>query len=225
MNASSHFSPRPHHRRRLPGMPGVCIKKLSIGEPDYPEIRNPEKDGNIIGTVMRNEKIENARSIADAVRQQRQQQPATRSTPDMKNALLETLEAKLLTNEMDCTELRKLAEARKRGIPVSLASLNLGCDPEQGSCLGDSYLLKKLEALVLVKEEECAKARKLVVGGRKRELPWTERGITRSMSLLAPTSILRPRASPQRTQSNPTLQRTKSVTWGTNIVSLSPIDI
>jgi hypothetical protein len=221
------FSPRPHHRRRLPGMPGLGVKKLTIDEPDYPEEnRNPEKDGNIIGTVMRNEKIENARSIADAVRQQRQEQqaptpPSPSSSPSvMRKALLERLEAKLLANEMECTELRKLTEARKRGIPVSLASLNLGCDLEQDSCIGDSYLLKKLEALVLVKEEECAMARKLFVDASKRGLPRTERGVTRSVSL-APTSILRPRASPRRAKSSVApLARHKSVTWGTNSVSL-----
>jgi hypothetical protein len=160
---------------------------------------------------MRYEKIETALSISNAVRQQRQQESAT-SACIMQNALLERLEAKLLSNEMECTELRKLAEARKRGIPVSLSSLNLGCDPEQGSCLGDSYLLKKLEALVLLKEEECAKARQLFVEASKRVLPPTQKGTTSclvslSNHLNSPKSVLRPPASPRTT---------KSVTFGSS---------
>jgi hypothetical protein len=220
MNASSRSTVRPHSRRPLKIVTGL-LRKLSksklVDEEDTEKTQlqvensSPEKGKNSIGAVMRNEKIETALSISNAVRQQRQQQSAS-SRSIMQDALLERLEAKLLTSQTECTELRKLAEARKRGIPVSLSSLNLGCDPEQDSCLGDSYLLKKLEALVLVKEEECTKARKLLVEAIKRGLPRTQKDTSRysclslSNHLHSPKSVLRPPASP------PTK---KSVTWGT----------
>jgi hypothetical protein len=126
-----------------------------------------------IGAVMRSENINYARSIASAIRQQRQEQKAP--TPPsslsslssiMNKASLERLEAKLLANEMECTELRKLTEARKRGIPVSLASLDLGCNPENGE---NDVLLQRLEALVLEKENEYTKVHKLVLEARKRD--------------------------------------------------------
>jgi hypothetical protein len=86
-----------------------------------------------IGAAMRHKKIENARSIVIAAREQRQQQQ-------------EALEGKLLASEMGLTELRKLVDAWK----------------------GDTISLRKLEAVVLMKEVECNKARKLVAEARKK---------------------------------------------------------
>jgi hypothetical protein len=164
------------------------------------ENSSPVKDGISIGAAVRNEKIENALSIANAVRLQRQQQTdasASTSTSLMQNALSERLEANLLKNEIECTELRKLTEFRRRGIPVSLSMPNLGCDPGKDSCLGDSYLLKKLEASLLVKEDECTKIRKLLlVDSIKRGLTRTQKDPTHccvslSTQLNAPKSVLR----------------------------------
>jgi hypothetical protein len=125
-----------------------------------------------VGAVMRNDTIERARSIASAIREQQQQQKqqhTARPASDMHHALLKRLEAKLLANELECTELQEVADAWKGGIPVSTTLLHLGWEPEQVSSLGDSsYLLQKLEALVLVRQEECNKVRPLVVGVRKR---------------------------------------------------------
>jgi hypothetical protein len=150
-----------------------------------------------IGTVMRNEKIENARSIASTISEHRQHKAAT--SPLMHNALLERLEAKLLTNEMECTELRKLAEARTRGIPVSLITLKLGFEPESDSCMGSKCLLQKLNALVSLKEEACTKVRKLLIGARKRDM-------ARTTQTKTPRSILR---------KQPSFTGKKSVSWGT----------
>jgi hypothetical protein len=84
-----------------------------------------------IGAVMRYEKIENARSIAIAIREQRQQQQ-------------EAVEGKLLANEMGLPELRKMVDDWK----------------------GDMISLQKLEMVVLMKEKECNKTRKLVAEAR-----------------------------------------------------------
>jgi hypothetical protein len=130
------------------------------------------KKGVSIGAAdMRNETIERARSIASAIREQQEQQPQTAPRSFiMHNALLKRLEAKLLANEMECTELQELADAWKGGIPVSTTLLHLGWEPEKVSSLGDaSYLLQKVEALVLVKREECNKVRKLALVARKRD--------------------------------------------------------
>jgi hypothetical protein len=85
------------------------------------------------GAAMRHDKIENARSIVIAAREQRRQQQ-------------EALEGKLLANEMGLTELRKLVDAWK----------------------GDKISLQKLETVVLMKEKECNKARKLVAKARNK---------------------------------------------------------
>jgi hypothetical protein len=85
------------------------------------------KDEIKMGAAIRSEKIERARNIATAIRQQRQQQQ-------------ETLEAKLLANERGLTELRKLVDTWN----------------------GEEITLRKLEAVVLMKEKECEKTRKLV---------------------------------------------------------------
>jgi hypothetical protein len=192
MHSPSHSprrsSVRPHNRRPFRIMPGLFVKKVLnsnlVHTKEAPSQQQVDDSGPVnIGTVMRNEKIENARSIASAIREQRQQKAAT-SSLTLHNALLGRLEAKLLSNEMECTELRKLAEARKRGIPVSLTSLKLGFEPETDSCMGSKCLLQKLNALVLMKEEACTKVRKLLTCARKRDT-------ARMAQTATPRSILR----------------------------------
>jgi uncharacterized protein YqfA (UPF0365 family) len=112
---------------------GLFTKKVAKGQPviaeEIPSQVKPvdsssektvdissEKDGIGVGAALRNEKIENARSVASAARQQRQQDAVKSS--NMHNALLERLEAKLLVDEMECTELRELVDAMRPGIPV-----------------------------------------------------------------------------------------------------------
>jgi hypothetical protein len=127
-----------------------------------------------------------------------------------KPLLVDTLEAELLVNVKECTELRRLTEARKRGIPVSLSALDLGCKQEHGLGLeGGNFFLQKLEALVLVKEEECTKMRKILAEARTRDT--TPKDTTSSCSSLLSNmkvsrSILRKHSS---------FDSTKSVTWGT----------
>jgi hypothetical protein len=190
------------------------MKSLAKSQLVHAENCSPKEDGIsvvAIGAVMRSEKIDNAQSIASAIRRQRQEQqaPTPTSSPAsssiMRKALLERLETKLLANELECTELRKLTEARKRGIPVSLASLDL---PENGDCDND-VLLQKLEALVLEKENKCTKVRKLLAEARKRDSP--KCCVSPSTPMKAPASILRPQASPRSGN---------SVTWGVNCISL-----
>jgi hypothetical protein len=231
MNVSNNKSLRPHSRRPLKRL---FSKKPVLSQPVAAEEQVktesiPENDS--VGAAMRNEKIANARSIAIAVQQQRQQKTAT-AISIMQNALLERLEAKLLKNEIECTELRKLVEARKRGVPVSLASLHLGFEQEKDLCLGDSHLLKKLEAVVALKEEECKKARRLSNEARKRGTSQSQKDalcMSLSTHLGKPKSVLRTRSSSSTvslsthlTPNKKALFRSrssvsstsKSVTWG-----------
>jgi hypothetical protein len=135
-----------------------------------------------IAAEIRNETIERARSAASAILGQQQEEKqeqenqltAESTASDMKHLLLERLEAKLLANEMECAELQELADAWSGGIPISITLLHLGWEPEKVSSLGDSsFLLRKVEALVLVRKEECHKIRKLVCLLRSpRESTW-----------------------------------------------------
>jgi hypothetical protein len=180
----------------------------------------PEKDRMSLGATLRNEKIENARSIANAARQQRQRQPtATDPVFTMQNALAERLETKLLANEKECTDLRKLlanekesinirnlATAGRLGLPVSLSMLSLGCDPERDwSCVVDDVLLQKLEA----KEKECAKGRKLLAEASKRVISRShyENGVPTTIS--TPSKTTRPIL-----RREPSSKSSKQVTWG-----------
>jgi hypothetical protein len=172
--------------------------------PPQVDSNSPKKDRNNIGAAMRTEKIENARSIANAVRQQRQKKTAISATTIMQNALLERLEAKLLANETECTKLRKLAEVGRRGIPMSMASLQLGFELAKESYLGDSYLLKKIEAFVLEKENECTEVHRLLVVARKKR----ERSMARSVSV--PTHPGPPKSILRR---QPYSRSLKSVSW------------
>jgi hypothetical protein len=217
MNASIRSNLPPHNSHPTKrGMTGLFTKKLTTSQHDDAEKTTPQvdssipkKDGNNIGAVMRNEKIENARFIANAVIQQRQKLTAPQ-TPTMQNALQERLEAKLLATEVECTKLRKLAEVGKRGIPLSLGSLHLGFELEKESCLGENHLLQKLEELIFEKEEECVMVRKRLVEARKRVAP--ERAVTRSMSVPAHLSSPAPTSILQRQPSSGNLL--KSVSWG-----------
>jgi hypothetical protein len=163
---------------------GISLKlwKTSQRVDEHTEVENSnsEKDGINIGATLRNEKIENAPSIANAARRQRQRQPTTADPAFiMQNALVERLEAKakllanekectnlpkLLANEKECINLQNLAVAGRLGIPVSLSMLSLGCDPEKDwSCVVDDFLLQKLEA----KENECTHGSKALGGGQQ----------------------------------------------------------
>jgi hypothetical protein len=230
MNASCNKTLRPHSRRPLKRL---FSKKPVSSQPVVTEQVKTEiiPENDSVGAAMRNEKIASARSIAIAVQQQRQQKTAS-GISIMQNALLERLEAKLLKNEIECTELRKLVEARKRGVPVSLASLHLGFEQENDVSLGDSYLLKKLEAVVVLKEEECKKARRLSNEARKRGISQAQKdSLCESLSthLGKPKSVLRSRSSSSTvslsthlTSNKKSVLRsrsscsTKSVTWGSS---------
>jgi hypothetical protein len=233
MNVPNNKSLRPHNRRPIK-LTRFFSKRPITSQPAVAEQVETEiiPENDSVGAAMRSEKIANARSIAIAVQQQRQQKTAT-ATSIMQNALLERLEAKLLKNEIECTELRKLVEARKRGVPVSLASLHLGFDQEKDSCLGDSYLLKKLEAVVLLKEQECTMARRLSTEARKRGTSQSRKdALCKSLSshLNSPKSVLRSPSSSSSTVSLSThlsspsksvlrsrsssSSTSKSVTWG-----------
>jgi hypothetical protein len=108
---------------------------------------------------------------------------------------------------VECTKLRKLAEVGKRGIPLSLASLHLGFELEKESCLGENHLLKKLEAFVLEKKNECTEVHRLLVLARKRGTSRT--GMARSVSL--PTHLGAPKSILRR---QPYSRSLKSVSWG-----------
>jgi hypothetical protein len=217
MNASIRSNlppPNRHPIKRVVGM--FTTKKLMISQhgdvektPPQVDSSSPEEDRNNIGAAMRNEKIENARSIVNADRQQRQKNTATPVTAILQNTLRERLEAKLLADEVECTQLRKLAEVGKRGIPLSLASLHLGFELEKDTCLGEKYLLRKLEALIFEKQNECTEVHKLLVVARKRGTSRTERRMARFVSLPThpgpPQSILR---------RQPYSGSLKSVSWG-----------
>jgi hypothetical protein len=177
-----------------------------------------EKDDIGVGAALRNEKIENARSVASAARQQRQQNAVKSS--NMHNALLERLEAKLLVDEMECTELRELVEARRPGLPVSLSF-----QPINSPSIGETQLLEKLEALLLTREKECTKVRRLLVQAKKRSEPQTQKGTSNRISLAAhldaPNTALRKQPSSRskktvlrkQKSSRSTKSSTKSVSW------------
>jgi hypothetical protein len=202
MNVSNHSVLRPHNRSPLGKRSKLnsfqhsklnsFAKKLSKSQLfDHLE-SSPEKAG--IYSLTENK----------AVHQQPQQQ--------QKSPVVDTLEAELLANVKECTELRRLTEARKRGIPVSLSALDLGCKQEHGLGLeGGDFFLQNLEALVLVKEEECTKMRKRLAEAKTRDATRASKDTTSSCSSLSshvmvPRSILRNRSSSKRA---------KSVTWGT----------
>jgi hypothetical protein len=199
MNVSNHSLLRPHNRSPLGKQSKLnsfqhsklnsFAKKLSNSQLfDHLEESSPEKAGIYFLTETK------------AVKQQQ------------KSPLVDTLEAELLANVMACTELRRLTEARKRGIPVSLSALDLGCKQEHGLGLeGGNFFLQKLEALVLVKEEECTKMRKLLAEAKKRDTTRTPKDTTSTCPSLSshmkvPRSILL-KHSPSKSA--------KCVTWGT----------
>jgi hypothetical protein len=242
MIASNNACVRPLNCRPLRRLSGLFTKKVTKSQPVIEEIPTQvktvnssskktvdsssektvdscsEKDDIGLGAALRNEKIENARSAARAARQQRQQNAVKSS--NMQSALLERLEAKLLVDEMECTELRELVEARRPGIPVSLS-----IQPINSPSIGDTQLLKKLEALLLTREKECTKVRRLLAQAKKRSEPQTPKGTSNRISLAAhldapntalcrqpssrsKNSVLRKQKSSRSTKSS-----TKSVSW------------
>jgi hypothetical protein len=223
MITSSRAYVRP--RRPLRRLSGLFTKKVAKSQPVNVEKlpsqvktvdSSSEKDGIGVGAALRNEKIENARSVASAAHQQRQQNAANSS--NMHNALLERLEAKLLADEMECTELRELVEARRPGIPVALS-----VNPPS---VGDIQLLEKLESLLLAREKECTKVRRLLEQARKKgEEPQTPKCTNNRISLAAhleaPNLALRKQASTRskksllrkQKSSRSTKSNTKSVSW------------
>jgi hypothetical protein len=87
----------------------------------------------------------------------------------MRNALLERLEAKLLANAVEFTELKRMVDAWKGGVPAALLLLYFDWEPEKVSGLRDENdVFEKFESLLLIKENESKKFRKLLVEARKR---------------------------------------------------------
>jgi hypothetical protein len=197
MNASSHSALRPHNRSPLGKRSKLnsfqhsklnsFAKKLSMSQlVDHLDC-SPEKTGIYF--------LDEVKAVEEKDR------------PQQKVPLVDTLEAELLANVKECTELRRLTEARKRGIPVSLSALDLGCKQEHGLGLeGGNFFLQKLEALVLVKEEECTKMRKLLTEARTPPKDTTSSCSSLLSNMKVSRSILRKHSS---------FESTKSVTWGT----------
>lgn len=217
-----------HKRRPLKRLSGLFTKKVAAktqptnveNVPSQVKIvdSSSEKDGIGVGAALRNEKIESARSAACAARQQRQQN--TVNSSKMHNSLLERLEAKLLADETECTELRELVEFRRSGIPVSLS-----VQPKDSPSVLDIQLLGKLEALLLEREKECTKVRRLLVQAKKRSEPRPENSTSNHISLGAhldtPKAALRKQPSThsknsalrRQRSSRSTKSTTKSVSW------------
>jgi hypothetical protein len=220
---------RPHNRRPIQRLAGLFTKKVSKSQPVNVD-KNPskvkttdstsEKEGIDVGLALRNEKIEKARSVASAARRQRQQITANLSI--MHSALLERLKAKLLANEMECTELRELVEVRR----ISLSVPSLDFQLENTSSVGNIQQLEKLEVLLLEREKECTKVRRLLVQASKRGESRTQKGTSNRISLAAhleaPNLALRKQHSARSKKSQNSARRkksqkssrsTKSVSW------------
>jgi hypothetical protein len=126
-----------------------------------------------VGALMRNEKIENARSIASTIREQRQQEHRTAAPTStrsiMQKALLERLEEKLLANATEFTELKRLVDAWKGGVPAALLLLHVWQPEKVLDCTDPNEMFRKFEALLFVKGNECHKVRKLVADARNKQ--------------------------------------------------------
>jgi hypothetical protein len=111
-------------------------------------------------------------------------------------ALLARSKNKLRTNESELTELRKLVDAGKGGVPVSQLLSKLGCQTDKISCLGgtDNNVLENLEAAILKKEDECRKAREVIAEANKNQQGNTTRNPTFVSSVL-PTQSSKRRSS------------------------------
>jgi hypothetical protein len=211
MKVSNNTDLPPGQRRLHHRMLGLFTRKPRktsqqhvVDEDTEVENSSSEKDGISIGATLRNEKIEKARSIANAAYQERQRQQTTAADPTciMQNALAERLEAKLLATEKECTDLRKLAEEGKRALPVSLSLLNLE----------DILIQNKLELLLVSKENECTKVRKLLAEASKRGMSRSQHahGVPTSISTTqSKTPTPRPILKRQ-----PSSKSSKQVTWG-----------
>jgi hypothetical protein len=199
MNASSQSALRPHNRSPLG-------KRSKLNSFQHSKLNSFAKKLSMSHLVDHHDCSPKKAGIyfldeTKAIQQKDQQQ--------QKAPLVDTLEAELLANVMACTELRRLTEARKRGIPVSLSAF---CKEEHGLGLeGGNLFLQKLEALVLVKEEECIKMRKLLAEARTRDKTRTPKETTSSRPSLS--SHMKMSRSISREHSSS--KSTKSVTWGT----------
>jgi hypothetical protein len=133
-----------------------------------------------IGSTRVYENIEKDRSIVAAIREEyyskQQQEVPSVSTP-LQTALLARTKSKLRANESELTELRKLVDAGKGGVQMSLLLSNLGCQTDKISFLGgtDNNVLEKLEAAILKKEDECRKARQVIAEANKNQQGSTAR--------------------------------------------------
>jgi hypothetical protein len=218
MVASYRACDRPHNRGPFQRVTELFTRKQVKSTQVKTSDSTSEKESIGVGAALRNEKIENARSIASAARHQRQQDIATSS--NMYNALLERLEAKLLANDMECTELRMLVELLRQGCPISLSVLNLDILPEKSSSVVDIQLLERVEALLLAREKEGTNVRRLLVQARKRDEPPAQKGSTNRMSLAAYLDA--PNSAPRRQTSSRSKKSTSSSQKGTtNRMSLA----
>jgi hypothetical protein len=176
-----------------------------------------------IGTVKVYENIEKDRSIVAAIREEyysKQQQEAPSVSTPLQTALLARSKSKLQANESELTELRKLVDAGKAGIPVSQLLSNLGCQPDKISCLGgtDNNVLEKLEAAILKKEDECRKARQVIAEANKSQQGSTSRNPVFVSSLLPAQSSLSSRSKSSHSSSS-SKSKKKSVTRAPEIRS------
>jgi hypothetical protein len=110
-----------------------------------PSSRTDKINTIAIGAAMRCEKIDSALSVAIAIREQRQQKQEAHSATK-RTALLRRLVGKLLAKERGLVELRKMVE--------------------DASCKKGDH---KLEAVILMKEDECYKARKIIAEVRNKK--------------------------------------------------------
>jgi hypothetical protein len=197
MNASSHSAqtPQPSPLGSVASLTRFStassihlVKKLSMSQlVDHLDC-SPERPGSIFLTKSK---------------------PSKRWTDRNRRFLVDTLEAELLANVKECTELRRLTEYRKRGIPVSLSALDLVANRNTAWGWKVATFLQKLEALVLVKEEECTK-----MLDRGRTPPRTRPAVVHHRCR---TWCRDPFCKHFHSES------TKSVTWGT--VSWGPFEL
>jgi hypothetical protein len=169
----------------------------------------PGRKGTNEEAVVRNEKIERARSVANAARQTRQATIPAGS----RNISLEKLEEKLLAKENRCLELRQKIEAKKQEAPSrgALSSSHLAL--KQRAPVPDSYRgsLQALEAKLLRKEEKCDNLRQQAQSeASKRGRPVRSMAGRRgdSMSCLG-AQPLKPALRKQLS-----FRHAKSVSWG-----------
>jgi hypothetical protein len=114
----------------------------------------------------------------------------------LQTALLARSKNKLQTNESELTELRKLVDAGKGGVPMSQLLSSLGCQADAISGLGgtDNNVLQKLKEAIPKKEDECHKARELVAEANSNQQGSAPRNPAVASSVL-PTQSSKRRSS------------------------------